>query len=741
MKLFELLTNYKHLSVVDRMLEQAEDDASNLVLIDKISENGKASYRISATKKFCSFTGAIATALVLDSNFMAIEQECGCLEYYRKKQCVHITLLYAIGLKILNAELYNSEINKYKKSKLAYEQELILNDLATDLRTNSSYFKKIHLTPEIYREANQYYLSLRIGYDKEYMVKSISEFINLIEEKKFYSYGQKLSFIHSYEMLDDESKDFYSFLLGTSHENALKSINIKKSQFLRILEIYKTSAIYYGNDLKKSKLYQLNELEKINIILDEDSLHLDLFNNMTQLVCGVNSSYFYNDDGIYFYHFKKRNEAILFNSLFKCKDNSLWIEANEIDFISNLLPMIKKDIVIEEDFYKKYKLPDVVITSYFEYQNSCIINKIQVDVEKEYLNTPYVTQILDTYYQLLESFGFIKQEKELYSLSKVEDQYAFLTADLTAFKNYGEVFFDKSIKKIKLKKSERVQIYVSFNVGLLDFKFNSTELSVDEIKAMLDAYHNKKRFVKLKNDVILEVKDEDAKELNNFLEDFNLSKDDIGKNLNKPINYLLKLVDGKSDAIHYDDEIFKMIKRVVEYKTSPKLPKETFLSVLRPYQLEAFKWLSMLAEFGFGGILADDMGLGKTLEIISFLASDEKEKPSLIVCPMSLVYNWENECRKWNLEMPVHLIMGNANERENIINSIVEDTKGIYITSYDSLRRDIEHYNKEFRMIVADEAQYIKNQNALKSTAIKQLKAELRFALTGTPIENGLADL
>ncbi len=740
MNLYELLTNYKHLAVVDRMINQIEED-DDLVIIDRIIKNEKTYYKISSTKKFCSYTGAISTNLVLDAKLNVVKQECGCLEYYRKKQCVHATLLYASALRILNEERYNKEINKYKKSKLAYEQEIILNDLATDLRTNSTYFKKIHLTPEIYKESNQYYLSLRIAYDKEYMVKSISEFINLIEEKKFYAYGQKLSFIHSYEMLDDESKEFYAFLLGTSHENALKSINIKKSQFLRILEIYHTSKIYYGNEFKKPKLYQINELEKINIILDEESLHLDISKDLEELVCGINNAYFYNDENIYYYHFKKRNEAILFNSLFKCKNNSLWIEANEIDFISNLLPMIKKDIIINDDFYKKYKLPDVIITSYFEYQNNNIVNKINIDVEDKYINTPYVNQILDTYYQLLESFGFIKQKDDLYILSKIEEQYAFLTADLTAFKNYGEVYFDKSIKKIKLKKSERIQIYVSFNVGLLDFKFDSKELSIDEVKAMLDAYHDKKRFVKLKNDVILEVKEEDVKELNNFLEDFNLNKDDIGKNLNKPINYLLKLVEGKSDSIHYDDKIYEMVKNVLEYKNSDILPNETFAKVLRPYQLDAFKWLSMLAEFGFGGILADDMGLGKTLEIISFLASDKIDKPSLIVCPMSLVYNWENECKKWNLNIAVNLIMGSAIERENIINNINENSKSIYITSYDSLRRDIELYNKEFRMIVADEAQYIKNQNALKSTAIKQLKSELRFALTGTPIENGLADL
>ena len=90
---------------------------------------------------------------------------------------------------------------------------------------------------------------------------------------------------------------------------------------------------------------------------------------------------------------------------------------------------------------------------------------------------------------------------------------------------------------------------------------------------------------------------------------------------------------------------------------------------------EGFKWLKTLSSFGFGGILADDMGLGKTLEMISFLLSDEKEMPSLIVCPMSLVYNWETECGKWNFDSNVKLILGNSEEREAIIKDIKADEK------------------------------------------------------------------
>lgn len=741
MQLNELLTAYKHLPLIERMLETKDEAVSEMIIISQKIVEGNNVYVIGGTKDFYSYTGAISSSITLDPNYNLLSEECGCLEHYRKKQCVHTTLLFAFALMILSPNKYYEELEKYKRTKLALEQEIILSDLAIDLRTNASYFKRIHLSPEIARENNVYHLSLRIGYDKEYIVKSISEFIELMENKRYYSYGQKLSFVHSYEMLDDESKELYSFLLSICHEESLKSITIKKSHFLKILEIYHQSGIYFSNEILKTRFYPILDVEEMRIILDAECLHIDLPESAEQLVCGLNYAYFLEEGRIIAYRYKKRNEAMIFNSLFKCSSNALWIEANETSFISNLLPLLKKDIIIEKSFYDKYHLPEVSIASYFVYAEGNIVNNPKIEVEEKYKNTPYVSQVLDGYTSLLESFGFCQKNREEYVLDSVEAQYIFLTTDLSSLKNYGDVFFDQSMKRITLKKTSRVHVYVSYNVDLLDFRFESQDLSVEEVQAMLQAYHDRKRFVKLKNDVILEVKEDDAKALDQFLEDFNLTKDTFTQRISKPVNYILKLIEGRDDTIHLDEHIYQMIHTIQNYKESNILPEEEFLKVLRPYQIEAFQWLNTLAQFGFGGILADDMGLGKTLEIISFLSKDKAQLPTLIVCPMSLVYNWENECKKWDLKIPVQLIIGGAAEREELIRNINQMERAIYITSYDSLRRDVALYTCKFRSIVADEAQYIKNQNALKSTAIKQIQSELRFALTGTPIENGLADL
>lgn len=737
MHLSELLLAYKHLPILDTMLLTDDEKLYEFILIKKEDEG----YVVEPKKDLCNATGALSSYIKLDSFFELIETSCGCLEHYRKKKCVHTAILYALSLKILCPEKYEAQIEAYKRTKLALEQDVILNDLASDLRSNAFYFKKIHLTPEIIYQGEVFMLSLRISYDKEYVIKSINEFLDLMENKKYFSYGQKLSFVHSYEVLDDVSKEFYSYLLSIRRDDALKSIQIKKSHFFNIMEIYHNNGIYFATDIIKLDFYNIKELDSLSLVLNDQYLQMIRPYQTERLLCSVNYAYFIGETNIYAYHFKKRNEAIIINALFRCQNQGISIEANEVDFISNLFPLIKKEISIEDSFYRKYHLPDVVIHSYFSYKDGKIINKNKVEVEEKYIDTPYVNQILESYSMAIESFGFEKKNNQAYFLTSIEQQYAFLTSDLSGIKNYGDIFFDSSIKRIRLKKSSRINVNVTYNIGLLDFKFDDKLLTIEKIEAMLQAYHNKMRYIKLKNDVILEVNEEDAKELNNFLEDFNITEKNLKTTISKPLNYILKLIHGREENVHIDEKLFTMIQEIRNYKKSSILPTTEFQQYLRPYQVEAFQWLSVLAKFGFGGILADDMGLGKTLEILSFLSKDEIEEPSLIVCPMSLVYNWQNESKKWNLRAPVRLIIGNALEREAIIKNIAPNMKAIYITSYDSLRRDIELYSVRFRSIIADEAQYIKNQNTLKSVAIKQIPAALHFALTGTPIENGLADL
>ena len=740
MKIVDSLMSYRQFTFLEPLLNCSKVEAKSYIKITEEHINGKRCFHIQAQPSLNELTGSVLSSIVIDTKLHLMKAECGCLQFYRKKECVHTTLLLSLAIKVIDEEIFTRIMRRYNENKLKLQQIKILNNMALELKTSSNYFKKINLYAEITKIENKNFLSLRIGYDKEYVVKNITEFIKMMEEHIEYSYGQKLTFVHSYEVLTDESKELYNFLTNINND-ATKSIQLRRSQMLKVLEICKDRGIYYSDGKDRAKFYPIIESSKFDIKLDDSCLYIDKPENTHNFICGIDVAYFIDEEKILSYKFTKRNEAIIYANLFKCKEKGIFVDTNEVEFISNLLPVIKNEVEIENKFYAKYRLPEVYLNSYFLYEKGKIINDYKKDIEEAYKDSSYVNQMIDGYHRLLEQFGFILNKNGLYELEDLECQYNFLTSDLSALKGYGDVFFDNSVKKITLKKTGRISINVSYNVGLIDLDIHSSKLSIEEIQAILDAYQQKKKIVKLKNDVIIKIKEEDVKYLNDFLEDFNVDIKDLNTKITKPMSYILKLVNCKDDSVNLDNKVVKIIQEIESYKDSVEVPRGNFINVFRPYQLEGFRWLKTLSKFGFGGILADDMGLGKTLQIMAFISSDEVDRPSMIVCPMSLMYNWQNECEKWELDIPTYLIMGSASERENIIKNINYNQKAFYITSYDSLRRDIEFYSDRFRFVIADEAQFIKNQNALKSTAVKQLKSEMNFALTGTPVENGLADL
>ena len=186
-------------------------------------------------------------------------------------------------------------------------------------------------------------------------------------------------------------------------------------------------------------------------------------------------------------------------------------------------------------------------------------------------------------------------------------------------------------------------------------------------------------------------------------------------------------------------------ERVRDFKGVPaaELPK-SLNAELRPYQKDGFDFLAHLVQVKLGGILADDMGLGKTLQTLTWLdwlkeRNAKNPKPSLVICPASVLHNWRREAEKFTPDMKV-LVLESGAARHNLRKQIPE--YDLIVTNYALLRRDLEEFHKfSFRAVILDEAQFIKNPGAQVTQSVKQLKCENKIALTGTPLENRLLDL
>lgn len=189
------------------------------------------------------------------------------------------------------------------------------------------------------------------------------------------------------------------------------------------------------------------------------------------------------------------------------------------------------------------------------------------------------------------------------------------------------------------------------------------------------------------------------------------------------------------------EEIQKQLWNPVSF--TPKAVSHEIQATLRPYQVEGVNWLEKLRRMKLSGILADDMGLGKTLQAIAAITHLKEEKPSvcsLVVCPTSLVYNWKEEIARFNPKLNLVIIDGTPASRKKSIEHL--SNADVAVTSYSLLQKDIEHYEKQaLGYVILDEAQNIKNRHTQNAKCVRQLKADHRLAMTGTPIENALEEL
>ena len=340
-------------------------------------------------------------------------------------------------------------------------------------------------------------------------------------------------------------------------------------------------------------------------------------------------------------------------------------------------------------------------------------------------------------------------------LVKDDDIFNFLQKGIEEYVSKFEVLATEDFRNKQIMRPKINSIGVKIENNLLSIDLSNIDIDRKEIAEIMRKYKLKKRYHRLKNGEFVDLENSETMDILDKISDStNASYEElISGELKLPIYrgmYLDKILKKNENIVVKKGESYRqLIDDVYNRQISDKfvLPKGLKAN-LREYQQVGFDWLKTLDEYKLGGILADDMGLGKTIQLLAVIMSyventnEEERKPVLVVCPSSLTLNWKEEASKFTPSLKTVVISGDSKARENIINNIPD--YDIVITSYDLLKRDINLYkekNYNFRYIIADEAQYIKNNNTQNAKVIKEINADTKFALTGTPIENSLSEL
>lgn len=375
----------------------------------------------------------------------------------------------------------------------------------------------------------------------------------------------------------------------------------------------------------------------------------------------------------------------------------------------------------------------------------------------------YISRLITRYFSYWED-----ESGELVIRGDEEALYQVLSEGMTQFQEVGEVWLSESVRHLRVLPPPEVSMGVSLGGGWLDLKIETAGINPAELLQVLSEYRQKKKYYRMKNGEFLQLSGGGLQALDSLTADLGLTKSEFQAGEAKIPAYRAFYLDSLSGdgrmKLFQRDEAYGMMVRDLKTAQSVSYAVPAVLEkTLREYQKIGYTWMRTLARYHFGGILADDMGLGKTLQVIALLTAFYQEKteqkaagnegsgselplPSLIVCPASLVYNWGQEFARFSPEIRVLLIAGTAKERQEQLEEQMrmEASEGaqVIITSYDLLKRDRAAYlGRTFEYEIIDEAQVIKNAKTQGAKAVKEISANVRFALTGTPVENRLSEL
>lgn len=304
------------------------------------------------------------------------------------------------------------------------------------------------------------------------------------------------------------------------------------------------------------------------------------------------------------------------------------------------------------------------------------------------------------------------------------------------------VFGFESLKNFRFNTEKpQTHIYISSNTDWFDAKvdiiFGDQKVSVAEVKRALA---NKQQFVQL-NDGTLGILPEEWLKKYSLLFRVGEGKADKLKLSRYHLSVIDELYENR-DEEELTIQLEEKYERIREFNTIKEIePPEHLKPILRPYQVAGYQWLNYLKEVSWGGILADDMGLGKTVQALSYLQryhDDHEDMKALVVCPTTLIYNWENEIKKFTPSLTYHIHHG----PQRLRNPEEMGKFNIIITTYGTLRSDIKTFVQlPLDYAVLDESQAIKNPASKVTKAAALLNAKHRICMSGTPLQNNTFDI
>lgn len=728
-------------------------------------------------------------------NKRIVWHECDCIASFQNEGlCKHmVAVLLKYCDEVMPQLKRGIRGERYSQHALAFYEDQLMKEQEIE---SSLIEAPVKASVRLVEDEASFSLNLSVGTNRLYIVKDLYEFTDNMKQGNTASYGKNLEFLHDLEVFDEESRAIIQFIMDKATEYTYilkqlgffrgfpksdrKALPLSAKAFDEFFELVRGRQIDVVRERVTGQVLCMQGEPSFSLKINREEDYYVLTSTLQDYVPFESASYKYlmTENRLYRLNtsFGRSVYPILEHMYHAERTNgNKHLEFNETlmkRFMLSSLEKVRKHVplIIEEGIEQNIEPEHALVRSFFDLdQQGSIIGEVELEYPQLIFNpykavspeeakrleqVPRDTPKESKLNGLLRRYDFRTHNGQLF-LSEEDKIYDFMTAGIEELLDLGEVNVTERLKGVRVVRKPIGSLGIKLQNNMLYVALQDINMPADEVQALLTAYKKKSKYYRLKDGSFLDIKQGITGDLLNIVEGLGIDGDQLAEGevaIPKYRALYLDQVLKQSEEMEVSrDKYFKQIIRDVKNVEDAdyEVPK-TIKANLRSYQKVGYRWLKTMSTYGFGGILADDMGLGKTLQVITLLTDeydmknensiDQKHVPSLVVCPTSLALNWQAEFRRFAPHIKVLVMMGSIEERKKLFNGL--DQYDVIITSYDLLKRDIDHYEeRHFRYCIADEAQYIKNANTIGARALKSIESEVRFALTGTPIENSLAEL
>ncbi|HEW8474825.1 TPA: DEAD/DEAH box helicase [Streptococcus pneumoniae] len=691
---------------------------------------------------------------------------CACDSFQKRGYCVHLAALEHFLKNDERGQEILWSLEEGHEEKEAVETKVTLGGKFLDriLSPKSECAYELSAVGQVEAGTNHILWTLRIGQinsQKYYIIRDIPLFLRIVEQRKSYMIGKIYEESLSWETFDDASQELLTFLHGLTEEGLVPDLFFQNQG--RHLFFPLTFFEQGVNLLMALPHFQFDhQVDSYQTLLFQD-MHADA--NLFAFAVTEYSDYFemeisesprvnvfyqgavlFHKGQVYFLtdqqmRLLKEIKALPVGQQGK---KYLQFDSSDRDKLASCLTLFIQMGTVSAP--ERLQIKTFAPSFYFDREED---NRIRLEIQFDYGNRqvssrqeleelPFSSDadLEERIFQVCLAAGFEADFQSWRQALKAESVYHFFHDIIPVFEKLGHVDLSDKLEELYSLASPQVQI--ASKGGLLEIQFDFQNIAQEEIdQAMQALVANQDFYIDSSNQVYFF--DEETKKIRQNLQELGqFELKDGTLQARKSLAYsLAHLFEGR-DRVSFSQEFQNLAQDLTHPEDFP-LQATQVKADLRDYQEKGIGWLQMLHHYGFGGILADDMGLGKTLQTIAFLTSQvTKESRVLILAPSGLIYNWADEFQKFAPQLDVAVVHGLKASREEIL----AESHQIYVTSYATFRQDSELYQgMAFDFLFLDEAQVMKNAQTKIAQTLRQFVVPSVFALSGTPIENHLAQV